>query len=277
MDVKAYLLQQGLSEEETNTLAGNEKYRTVLEASAKQFEEAKAARAAADQALADAQKNKTDLENFWKNEATPKLLQADQTIAQTRAEKARLAAYLQSLAEQGYDIPKEYLDTPATPPNPAGTPSNGGPANGQYFTREDAKKEFESTAENLTLIQDLNNEYFQLFGSFPTSLNADLKEARTQNKGLRDFVRAKYNFDGKRSEIEAKKAADREAAIRKEERDKVLAEEAAKRHDPETRVQLPSNYDALRSGPNKDTWKTEAGRKQAKEARLRQFANIRLQ
>ena len=70
-------------------------------------------------------------------------------------------------------------------------------------------------------------------------------------------------------------------AVRKDERDKVTAElTATYGSNPETRAPLASKFDRIeksREGAAKDSWKTNAGRAEARKNRLSKFENVVLQ
>lgn len=271
MDAKEFLIAQGYSEADATTIAADEKMTKAITGAISRWTEADTVRAEADRLRKEAEESTRRQNEFWTGEAVPALTKAESRVASAEAERSRLQSYLQSLKTQGYDVPQEYLGAAA-----AGTPvpvkaDNTPP----YVTRDELSGQFVSAADSLTLIQDLNNEYHGLFGSFPTSLNADFKEAQAARRPLRDYVRDKYKFQDKRAEIEAKKTQD---LIDSKVAEKVSAKEkelAAKYgSNPDLRVQIPSKFDSIKTGDNKDTWKTAAGRDKAKRDRLERFANI---
>jgi ribosomal protein L32E len=274
MDPKQFLLEQGYSEADAATLAADEKMSRAITGAISRWTEAETFRAEADRLKKEAEEATRRQNEFWTGEAVPALTKAEGRVATAEAERARLQSYLQSLKNQGYDVPAEYItaaggggggNSPVKPPD--STPP--------YVTRDELSGQFVSAADSLTLIQDLNNEYHSLFGAFPTSLNADFKEAQSARRPLRDYVRDKYKFADKKAEIEAKKLQE---SIDSKVREQVAVKEkelAAKYgSNPDLRVQIPSKFDSVKTGDNKDSWKTAQGRDKAKRDRLERFSNI---
>jgi len=264
MDAKQFLMEQGYSEADATTLAGDEKMSKVITGAISRWTEA-------DQLKREAEEATKKQNDFWTGEAVPALTKAEGRVATAEAERSRLQSYLKSLKDQGYDVPAEYLGGASAVSTPATKVDSTPP----YVTRDELTGQFMSAADSLTLIQDLNNEYHGLFGTFPTSLNADFKEAQAARRPLRDYVRDKYKFQDKRAEIEAKKLQDTiDAKVR--EQISVKEKELAAKYgsNPDLRVQIPSKFDSVKTGENRDSWKTSAGRDKARKDRLDRFQNI---
>lgn len=272
MDIKKYLLEQGYSEDEATTLAGDQKMAKAIGAALTRHEEATRAQAAADKALQDARAEREQLNQFWTGEALPKLTAADTKLAKAEAERARYATYLKSLKDAGYDVPDDLVA--AAPPTPAKNQSDPGQP-GNYLTREDFQKELMGFAPSMITLGQVSNEYSDLVGGPYLTMESDFEEARKANKPFSAFVREKYDFQGKRAAREQKKLQDTIDAKVAEQLKTKEAELAAKYgSNGEMRVQVPSKFDSMRTNEHKDSWKTHAGRDQAKKDRLSRFANI---
>lgn len=275
MDAKQFLLEQGYSEADATTIAADEKMSRAITGAISRWTEADTARSEADRLRKEADESTRRQNEFWTGEAVPALTKAESRVATAEAERSRLQSYLQSLKNQGYDVPAEYLSAAAGGGSGGAPPPPKTDTTPPYVTRDELTGQFVSAADSLTLIQDLNNEYHSLFGAFPTSLNADFKEAQNARRPLRDYVRDKYKFADKRQEMENKKlqdTIDAKVAEKVAAREKELA--AKYGSNPDLRVQIPSKFDAVKTGDNKDSWKTAAGRDKAKRDRLDRFSNI---
>ena len=198
MDIKVYLAEQGLTPEEITALVGNEKAAKAMTAALSKFEEgtALATRSAAE--LETARAEKEEAETFWKEKVQPALSSVDRKVASANSEAARYKTYLQSLKDQGYDVPDELLAAPASPANP-----NPNPANPDYMTREEFRRAAAGTAPDLVTLISLSNEYQDLYGKPYIEADSDFAEAVKAKKPMRDFVRDKYKFSDKRKERDA--------------------------------------------------------------------------
>ena len=153
--------------------------------------------------------------------------------AAAEAEAARVRAYNKSLADQGYDVPKEMYEG-------TGTPTPEAP---KYMTQADVDRQMRQTAPDLVSLTALSNEYRSLTGEDYTAIEDDFRAAQQAGKPLREFARVKYGFEAKKAE---KSAAADQARI-----DKIVGEreEAFKKTWAEThgsndglRVPLPSSF-----------------------------------
>jgi hypothetical protein len=275
MTLQEYLAAEGLSQEEIAAIVGNEKQAKAMTKALGLADEGRSA-------LAAAKAEKDETSQFWETKtkelqgSVERLTKAEKRAAEAEAAAASRAAYLKSLADQGYDVPKQMYDgAPTVDPNAPRDPDTG-----KYLTREDANKLMRGTAPDLVTLISLSNEYQHLYGSPYLSADADFAEAQRAGKPMRDFVRGKYNFEGKRTELATK--ADQER-IDKIVNERVTAEKAklAEQYgsNPETRAPMPSKFDRLEKTPGfkSDSWKSPDGRKANREARLKRFENVTLQ
>lgn len=266
MDIKAYLAEQGLSEEEITALVGNDKYAKAMSSALSKGE--------ADLASAAAQKAETA--TFWEQKtqelqgSVNKLTATERRAAAAEAEAARVKAYNKSLADAGYDVPKEMYE-------------GSGPAKTEapkYMTQEDFNKASRATAPDLVSLTALSNEYRQLFGNDYVSIEDDYKAAQQAGKGLREYARSKYNFEGKKNEL-AQAADQKRIDDIVSERMKTKEAELAAKYgsNGELRTPMPSKFDKLtsREGFKSDSWKSQEGREANKADRLKRFENIKIQ
>ena len=256
IDIKKYLLDLGYADADATTFAADPKMAKAFEAAAKQYEEGTSAKAAAD-------KQAKELNDWWTKDAQPAILAADGGGAAAKAEAARYKAYVLDLKDKGYPVPDEWVKEGATVPN---TPA--APAVNNFNPQEFAMGQ----AEAMTMLYDLGTEYQDLYGAPLPNAHGLLQEAKAAKTNLRDHVRSKFNFDGKRSERAEAKITERiNAAVK--EREAQLAAEAAKHNNPLLAPAVTSRAAAIveAQGDNKDSWKTKQGRNEAKRDRLEQF------
>ena len=269
MDPRAYLTELGYSAEDINAMLSDEKQAKLISATAKTYGDAKAERAAA-------AAEKAETATFWEQKtqelqgSVNRLSAAEKRAATAEADAARVRAYNKSLADQGYDVPKEmYEGGPIATPEPP-----------KYLTQAEVDQRLRSTAPDLVSLTALSNEYRSLIGEDYTAIEDDFKAAQQAGKPLRDFARVKYGFEAKKTE---KAAAADQARI-----DKIVSEreEAFKKTWAEThgsndglRAPLPSRFDKLTksSGFKEDSWKSPEGRAQNRADRLKKFENVTLQ
>jgi hypothetical protein len=260
MDVKAYLIELGYSDEDATTFAADPKMAKAFEASAKRYEEAQNLHQQTTQ-------QKNELDKWWKETAQPAILNADGGSAAAKAEAAQYKTYIQSLKDQGYPVPEEWLK--------GGQPVNPTPAPTPASSTFDPKKVARDFAVSTTMLHDLGEEYRELYGEPLRNTTALLEEAQQANKPLTEYVRAKFNFEGKRAERAEAKINERIQAAVKEAEERERAK-AAERSNPLLAPAVTSRAAQVLEAnkDNKDSWKTKQGRQEAKASRLVQFRNI---
>ncbi len=272
MDIKVYLAEQVLTPEEITALVGNEKAAKAMTAALSKFEEgtAMATRSAAE--LETARAEKEEAETFWKEKVQPALSSVDRKVASANSEAARYKTYLQTLKEQGYDVPDELLAAPVNPANP-----NPNPANPDYMTREEFRKAAAGTAPDLVTLISLSNEYQDLYGKPYIEADSDFAEAVKAKKPMRDFVRDKYKFSDKRKE--------RDAAAEQTRIDTLVAAQLATKEaalvakygsNPNLSSPMASRNDKVQkiAEARNDSFKSSAGREAAKKDRLARWENV---
>lgn len=266
MTPQEYLLELGYTAEDATTLLADEKFAKPITAALGRYEEASTL-------SKQAQEQKQALDKWWKEEAQPALLNADGGSAAAKAEAARYRTYMQEFVDKGYPVSDEIknsLKGTVTPVNP--TPANPVP---QFDPQKFQSQIGNETADAMVHLYDLGEEYRELYGGRMPNSAALLAEARQANKPLTEYVRTKFNFEGKRTEIADKKIQDRIAAAQKETEERVRAEEAAKRN-PNLAPAITSRSAEIKAalGDKKDSWKTKVGRNEAKADRLVQFRQV---
>jgi hypothetical protein len=167
-------------------------------------------------------------------------------------EKVELSARAGSLEARVKALDPNYK---AEEPPPAAQDRSKQPPdpNGNYLTAADFEKKVTEYAAHqgtaIALANDLAMEYKRLTGndmldySYSTrdgrtlhGMSGLLQESRDNNRPLPDYISAKFDFAGKRAQAAAKQREDAIAAIRKDERAKVMGELG----NPNTRPLMPS-------------------------------------
>lgn len=264
MNVQEYLIELGYSSEDAAQLAADEKV-------SKPIAQALAIRDEGLQLKTAAEQQKTELDKWWKETAQPAILNADGGSAAAKAEAARLKAYMQTFVDQGYPVSDEIKSAlkGETPVTPAAKPAND-------FDPQKFQTQFSNdTADAMTKIYDLAEEYRELYGTRMPGANALLAEARQANRPLTEYVRSKFDFDKKRNEIAEQKIQARiEAAVK--EKEDALNAKMAERHNPSLAPAISSRAAQVREQfkDKADSWKTKVGRQEAKAERLVEFKNV---
>lgn len=276
MDVRTYLAELGYSKEDQDAILADDRNTKALAAAAKKYDEGTAA-------LAKADADKKETATFWEQKTTElqgsvqKLTKAERRAAEAEADAARVRAYNKSLAEQGYDIPKEMYEVTPGGANPANPANQQDPNTGKYISREDFAAGRRSTVDDLAALTEISNRYAYLHGKPYLTVKADLEDARKQNKPLSDYVSQKYDFSGRQAALDQKAADDAYKVRHEADLAKEKAEWAKTNgSNPETRSPVPSSFDTLSKQPGfkSDSWKTPAGRDDNRKARLKQFENL---
>ena len=272
MDIKAYLEEQGLSAEEITALVGNEKAAKAMNAALSKYDEGVSLSTKAQTDLEAANAAKVEAEDFWEKKVTPALAGVDKKVATATSEAARYKAYLQSLKDQGYDVPSDLLTAPVTA---ASDPAKRDADTGR-FSRDDFQNEMKSFAPTMVTVMSLSNQYQDLYGGPYLTAEEDFAEAQAARKPYREYVKSKYKFEDKQKE---KSAAADQARIDKIVTEKVAAEKQKLVEqygaNPETRAPLASKFDKIEKiAERKDSWKTAAGRAESRKNRLAKFENV---
>ena len=261
MTIQEFLAEDGLTAEQIAAIVGDPVQSKLMTRALAKFEEGNTS-------LADAQREKAEAADFWEKKVTPALASVDKRVATSSAEAARYKAYLQSLKDGGYDVPDELLKAAPVVETP------------KYMTQADLDAVGKNTGPSLIAINQVSNEYQDLYGAPYLSGEADFAEAQKQHKPWSLYVREKYAFQTKREERSAKQAQEKEETIRKDERAKVVAEQAKLGGSNDgLRAPVPSKFDRLakQEGFKSDSWKSREGRSANRADRLKRFENVAIQ
>lgn len=269
MDVKSFLIQQGASEEDAATIAGNPTLAGAWTKLASEAEEGKTA-------YLKAQETKTALEQWNQTQVIPYVQKADAALAEERARNAQMSAHMKSLKDSGYDIPDAYLTAPA-----AGAPTTMiNPTQPASNANSNSKELYDFARVNMELIS-LSNRYRKLTGDEldPVQEYTEFESNKRPNENLRSYIDRKYELTGKESAKQAEAKQSYEDNIRKEASAKAIAEYQAKHGaNGETRTPVNSRFDRVAderktSGGDK-LWQTQAGRDQATKNRLEKYSGL---
>ncbi len=269
--IQEFLAEQGLTAEEVTALVGNEKQAKAMEAALRKHNEGIEA-----QLRAEAKEKET--QEYWAGKTTElqngvnRLTAAEKRAAKAEAEAAQRTAYLKSLKAQGYDVPDEVVGE-VTPPVTTTT----APDPSKFLTRDDWEQQSRKIAPDLVTLTSLSNEYQYLTGQPYVDINTDFEEARKNGKPLTEFVRAKYDFAGKKAAMAQKSDQER---IDKIVSERLAAEEKkwqeAHGSNPNTKSPMPSMFDRLQKNANADgkTVLSAEAREKNKLSRKERFANM---
>ena len=270
MTINEFLIAQGLNAEEIAAVVGNEKQAKAMSAALQRYEEGEAAKA-------KAAKSEQDTQTYWDSKtadlekSVSRLTAAERRAAEAESEAARVKAYNKSLADAGYDVPKVMYEG-ATPTAKA--------EESKPFTREEASQMMRGTAPDLVTLVRLQAEYQDLIGSPYINIDQDFEEAKKSGKSLREYTRTKYNFDAKRTEKTQAAEKTRIDGLVAEQMKTKEAELAAKYgSNPNLSIPMDSKFARLEKQPGfkNNSWKSEQGRRENREARLKKFENMPLQ
>lgn len=231
MTLEDALKARGYSESELEGLKPmleNAKFRSAIEASLTSLETER-----------NSFKGEAEGWDKWYNEtALPKLEGALKGEQDARSELGAAQARLKTLEDQGFVKPS----SPTEAPKPEEKKAEPGLEPGKkYVSYEDAGKMLEAEGVAIATASDIAAEYQELYGSSlftykgpdgSRGMEALRREAKASRKDLRAYVAEKFKFQEKWAEKESQALKAREDAIRKDEREKTVAELA----NPEARV-----------------------------------------
>lgn len=195
-------------------------------------------------------KFKEDVEGWekWRVEvADPKISTAEQEAFTARRKAADLEEQVKIAREYGLFAKDEEVK-PA-PPSVSNPNQNFDPKAHKLITHDDIAVYADREGEVIARANDLADEYRHLTGKSlfeyrgqdgKRGMTALREEAKKNGKLLFDYVETKFDFAGKRGEMEKKSQQEYEERIRKEEREKVLAEKASEWANPLLRAPAAS-------------------------------------
>jgi len=251
MTYAEYLRSLGATEDEVKVMDTG----IARRAFDKQQADLEAANTARDAAVRDRETNIK-----WVDEQIrPAYATMQNAVIKAQAEEARAKRALLSAQEQGLvDVAKDLGYDPA-PPTTTPTKTADGFDAARYMTRDEIVKLAADEGNAIAVAQDIAAEHAILFPGQRLNFRDLLSEARRQNTTAEALWMTKYKVSEARATAEAKRVADHEAAIRKDEREKAQAEFASKYANPATSPLMPSTM-SFTPRPNtphdKQPWET---------------------
>lgn len=232
MTYAEFLRSQGATDEDVKVLDTTIGRKAFEAQQAQVAAEAARIRAEADTAVADYKKKADD---WYETVAQPNITKAQQDATKAAAEAARLRSLVASSTDEGLKaVAKEMGYTLEGGGNPPKTPS--GEENkidtSKFVTLENISGALNEAGGNLARMQDMVLEHMQLFPGQRLNVTKLREEAIAAKKSIYDFWEQKYKVSDARAAAEAAATKAREDAIRKEERDKVVAEYADRAANP---------------------------------------------
>lgn len=218
---KDILLARGYTEEELkdSPLLKDSKFCAAIEAEAEVADEATA--------LAEERKGLIEKDKEWyKNYAVPEVNKARQEAIEAKKEAAGLKAEMEQLQKYGLRKVADQDDDDNPNPKPNPKPNDNLAFDESKFVKaEDFNKIVSQVPVSLTMLQDISNQHYELFGKFipggTTKLHQEFVKAQNEEHfqgSLQDFWEKRYKVVDKREEIATKEREKREEAFREEGR-----------------------------------------------------------
>jgi hypothetical protein len=238
-------------------LLTNAAFRTALEGELGTLETAKA-------------KAETESEGWakWHKEtAQPTLEKYMKDAEDARAEAAAAKERIKLAQERGL-----LAGQPEEEVKPAAKDEPFDPKKHNLVTMDQVQTFAEAEAAAIASAQDLTSEYYELYGK-PLSyvaengsrgLTALRAEAKVVGKPLYDYTREKFKFSERRAELAAAQKKAEEDAIRKDERQKVIAETVNPMLRPPQGSISPFGRKPSEVADGVNPWDNESARKQAR-------------
>ncbi len=210
----------------------------------------------------------TSWSEWYQNTAIPTVDKALKDAQDARAEAAANNARLKTLQEQGLLKVAEGEGEPTPKPS---EPAPFDPKAHNLVTLDDVTKFADAEGDAIAMAQDIAAEYAELYSgkslfgyqgqNGQRGFRALRREALAAKQPLDSYVANKFNFAGRRAEMEKAALDAREAEIRKEERAKTIAEIG----NPAARPPSASGFPLLpRPMEGKQPWDSSEERAQAR-------------
>lgn len=151
------------------------------------------------------------------------------------------------------------------------------PQNLDKLIEETVTKRITEASQSFMQLQDvvdrINHEHFQLYGTLPPKSLAELKqEAISAQVPLYDYAARTFDFEGKRKAVEEAKQREYEERIRKETREQVLSEIAAGSLNPASPT--PGGFDILSAKFHDKAGEVRKNPEVARMERAREYADL---
>jgi len=242
-------------------LLSNPKFRMSIE------EEFGAVETSRDKFESDFKAEQEKWTRWHQDEAIPVIDQYAKDRADAVAEAAALRARLTLAEKAGFVAGGGEPGQPAAATASATDPNAGfDPKKHNLPTWDDVNKLANAEGQAIAMAADLNEEYRWLTGGKSLieyvapggqrGMTALRNEAIQARMPMDQYVSKKFDFDGLRKAIDEKRRAEVEAAVRKDERAKVVAEYG----QPGTRPMLPSRSPGMfrpRDQQGKQPWEVD--------------------
>lgn len=191
----------------------------------------------------------------WYQETAVPTMDKHMSDAQKAREESAAAKERLRFFKENKIVPNDDAAPAAAAPASANPYEGFDPKKFGLVTREELMEVAKMESKAIADAQAIAGSHQSLFGA-PLENWDELRQASQESKrSMRQIWEEKYNVAAKRTEIEAKKKADYEAQIRKDEREKLMAEQL----NPAARPGVASSSPFFRkaeSGPNgpKQPW-----------------------
>ena len=216
--------------------------------------------------------------NWHETDGKPLLALYEKERADALADNASLKERLRLAEEAGFAPTSSHKPGDGKPAAAAAADAPFDPKKHKLVTEDDIARYSDAEGEAIAIMTNISEEYRYLTGGSLFDYTAEVDgrtlrgaqalryEAKQARKPMQEYVSQKFDFAGKRKAIEDKKRADAEAALRADERAKVMKEFG----DPNVRPLMPSaNPFAPRNPQNaKQPWDSEKTPSQLRHDRL---------
>lgn len=229
--------------------------------------------------LASAKQRDAEWQRKLDEDYNPRIFAAEQEAQKARRELADAREQIQIAKDYGYLTEDQAKTAIASAEAKAATTSNGYDPS-KHPTWDDVNKFADAEGQAIAMAADLTAEYAQLHGGrsiyeYESVINGQSmrgmqalrQEAKSARQPLDKYVSDKFDFAGKRRAMAEQKERDREASIRKDERERAEAEFATRLGaNPNILMARPSTAPFIppRTNDGKQPW--ERGTAQQRKA-----------
>jgi hypothetical protein len=236
MNYADFLRQNGATDEDVKALTEGSFARSATAAFNKLLERATAAETALSEEKSVSQ-NFQDRVNDYYEKVNARVKSAENESVVAKANEAKLREAILTMQRQGLiDVAKDLGFDPVNP-NPAPAPGANVPGfdADKYFTRDEIARIAETEGDAIALAQDIAAEHRILFPDKPLKFRELRERGKAQKKSVEQVWMEEFKVaDARTAHVEAQRKASEER-IRKEEREKVLAEVTSKYGNPDVR------------------------------------------
>lgn len=233
MTIEQLLSTKGYSQQEITDLApmlANNKFRKDLEEELGKLEKATV--------------DLNEYDRWYTQEITPEHLrlvkERDDAVATAAAEKARMEAYQRtSQMRQAGKTEAEIRESERIERERVAAEAASKVDTSKFVTSDTFQRAFDATGEAMAVATNIVSNHMQLFPGQFVDMEQLQRDAKAARKPVKQFWEEKYNVAGRRQELANKAKEDERAAIRKEEREKMIVEFGGS--NPNLQVMAPSH------------------------------------